>query len=166
MRYVLLAGVLALAVVMTLGGCDGGETANIDGDWSAGTVTFDYGGGVTWTLRQVIVSVDTTTTTVSFSGFDGDGLLWEYRGDYSRTDNRIVAQDLPEIDFGSEDQLDLRLEFTGRNFNGAAINWVYDGSELSDVGATNIRGTRGVRSAELEASTSADRSEKVKYDRQ
>ncbi len=143
-RAVIAVTVIAVLAGYTLlfAGCDSGTTYNIEGDWDLGTVQFDYGGGVTWTLNNVLLSVDTVDEVIYFSGYDRNGLLWGYAGDYSRTANRVIALDLPEIDFGSEDQLDLRLEFTSNRVNGAAINWVYDAGELEDVGAARVSGRK------------------------
>jgi hypothetical protein len=148
-------------------GCDGGTgDFSIDGDYDLGTVRFVYGQNNTWTLRDVIVTVDTSQGEIFFSGIDGDGALWGYSGDYDRDDDRLVALDLPEVDFGSEDQLDLRIEFTSNSrFEGVAINWVYDAGELTDVGAANIAGretfiaaaeAREVEPAGVEDKTSKD----------
>ncbi len=135
----LMIVVAALALFV---GCDGTTGYyNIDGDYTVGTVRFVYGGNQTWTLYDVIVTVDGGEDRVYFSGLDSQNRLWGYSGDYDRTDERIVALDMPEVDFGSEDQLDLRLEFTSNSrFEGVAINWVYDGNTLDDVGAANITG--------------------------
>jgi hypothetical protein len=134
----------ALVVTLTCLGCDSGTTTyNIDGTWSAGRVTFNFGGGQTWVLYDVLMTVDTTEGEIRFSGLDSEGLLWGYSGDYTRTQNRVVAQDMPEIDYGSSDQLDLQLEFSRNRFSGAAINWVYDDDDdLTDVGAARISGGR------------------------
>ncbi|MGC9320471.1 MAG: hypothetical protein ACP5KN_20725, partial [Armatimonadota bacterium] len=92
---------------------------------------------------------------IYFSGYDSNGQLWGYYGDYNRTVNRVVAQDLPEIDFGSEDLMDLRLEFTSSRVDGAAINWGYDGDDLTDVGAANIGGRRIYSRSAREMDTAA-----------
>ncbi|MGM0493027.1 MAG: hypothetical protein ACQER1_08780 [Armatimonadota bacterium] len=149
-----IAVVTALMIVGTtllMSGCDSGtDTYSIDGDYNVGTVQFVYGENQTFTLREVIVTIDTSARDIFFSGIDRNGALWGYSGSYRHTGNRIIASDLPEVDFGSADQLDLRLEFTSsRRFEGVAINWVYDGTRLTDVGAANITGQETfIRSAE------------------
>jgi len=137
-----LALLIVLAGALVLAGCDSGtDTFGIDGDYDLGTVRFVYGENQTWTLRQVIVTIDTSQGEIFFSGLDSNGDLWGYSGDYRHTGDRVIANDLPEVDFGSDDQLDLRLEFTSSSrFEGVAINWVYDNSRLVDVGAANIAG--------------------------
>ncbi|MEA3400984.1 MAG: hypothetical protein U9R79_07005 [Armatimonadota bacterium] len=137
-----IAAIVSIAAVVCLMGCEGDAIYSIDGDWAIGTVRFSYGGGKTWTLRDVLITVDTMDDVIYFSGYDSEGQLWGYYGEYDRTVNRVVAQDLPEIDFGSEDLMDLRLEFTSSRVDGAAINWVYDGDDLTDVGAANVGGHR------------------------
>ena len=141
MRITTLVALTLLVAAIFLVGCDGTTGYNIDGDYTVGTVRFVYGGNQTWTLYDVIVTVDSTQDRIYFSGLDSQNRLWGYSGDFDRTDDRIVALDMPEVDFGSEDQLDLRLEFTSNSrFEGVAINWVYDGITLDDVGAANIAG--------------------------
>lgn len=137
-----MLAILTLVGALLFMGCDGTSSSyNINGDYSVGNVRFVYGGNQTWTLRDVIITVDTTQSRLYFSGIDSQGLLWGWSGRYERSDNRIVALDMPEVDFGSEDQLDLRLEFTSNSrFEGVAINWVYSGTTLQDVGAANIAG--------------------------
>lgn len=142
MRISTLVALMLIVTALFMLGCDGTSGYyNIDGDYTLGTVQFVYGGNQTWTLYDVIVTVDTTEGRVYFSGIDSQNLLWGYSGDYDRTDDRIVALDMPEVDYGSEDQLDLRLEFTSNSrFEGVAINWVYENGDLQDVGAANISG--------------------------
>lgn len=142
MRIATLLTALVIVAGLLVAGCDSGsDFHNIDGDYNVGTVQFVYGGNQTWTLRQVILTIDTNEGRVYFSGLDSQDRLWGYSGDYDRANNRIVALDLPEIDFGSEDQIDLRVEFTSNSrFEGVAINWVYDDGDLTDVGAANITG--------------------------
>lgn len=136
----LLMALLAL-VALAFIGCEGGTTIyDIDGDWNAGTVQFIYGANETWTLYDVLITVDTVEEMIYISGYDSNDLLWGYSGDYDRSQNRVTALDMPEVDFGSEDQMDLHLEFGSSRFEGAAINWVYDGDDLTDVGAANISG--------------------------
>ncbi len=142
-----IARTVALTVAMLgviIVGCDSGsDTYSIDGDYSLGTVEFVYGGdeNPTWTLYDVLVTIDTATGEVFFSGEESDNDVWGYSGDYERSGNRIVALDLPEVREGSEDRLDLRLEFTSsRRFEGVAINWVYDRDDLTNVGAANVSG--------------------------
>lgn len=142
LRIATLAALTITLAALLLAGCDSGsDYYGIDGDYNVGTVRFVYGGNQTWTLRECILTVDTSAGELFFSGLDSDGLLWGYSGDYQRSNNRLVALDMPEVDFGSEDQLDLRIEFTSNSrFEGVAINWVYDSGELTDVGAANITG--------------------------
>jgi len=142
LRISTLVALTLLVAAIFMVGCDGTSGYyNIDGDYTVGTVRFVYGGNQTWTLYDVIVTVDSGEDRIYFFGLDSQNRLWGYSGDYDRTDERIVALDMPEVDFGSEDQLDLRLEFTSNSrFEGVAINWVYDGATLDDVGAANIAG--------------------------
>ncbi len=157
MRLVRLGGAIAVVVALLCLGCDSGTSIySIGGDWSAGQIVFNYGGGVTWRLKNVVITIDTVDGMIYLSGIDNDGFLWGYSGEYQRTENRLGAENLPEITFGSEDELDLRLEFTSSNrFNGAAINWVYDGGDLTDVGATNISGRRISTAAARDLSAAA-----------
>jgi len=138
----LLTLIVVVASLALFVGCDGTTGSyNIDGDYTVGTVRFVYGGNQTWTLHEVILTVDTTEGRVYFSGLDSQNRLWGYSGDYDRIDDRIVALDMPEVDYGSDDQLDLRIEFTSNSrFEGVAINWVYDSGDLDDVGAANVTG--------------------------
>lgn len=133
---------MVIVVALLSFGCDGDTgTYSIDGDYDLGTVRFVYGGDETWTLREVVVTVDTGAGEIFFSGIDRNNALWGYSGDYDRDGDRLVALDMPEVDYGSSDRLDLRIEFTSsRRFEGVAINWVYDGGDLLDVGAANIAG--------------------------
>ena len=142
MRIATIAALTIVVVALFTLGCDSGsDYYGIDGDYDIGTVRFVYGGNQTWTLRNVILTVDTSAGEVFFSGIDSDGALWGYSGDYERDNNRLVALDMPEVDFGAEDRLDLRVEFTSNSrFEGVAINWVYDQGDLTDVGAANISG--------------------------
>lgn len=138
---VIVAALVFAGSALLMVGCDSGDTFSVGGDYNVGTVRFVYGENQTFTLREVIVTIDTSSRDIFFSGIDRDDALWGYSGSYRHTGNRIIASDLPEVDFGSADQLDLRLEFTSsRRFEGVAINWVYRDDRLTDVGAANITG--------------------------
>ncbi len=157
---------LIVLVAALFTGCDSGtDDFSIGGDYNVGTVQFVFGENQTFTLRDVIVTIDTSRREIFFSGIDSSGALWGYSGDYRHTGNRVVASDLPEVDFGSSDQLDLRLEFTSSSrFEGVAINWVYDGGRLTDVGAANIDGRETfIRSAQAREAgpTGADKTPKL-----
>jgi hypothetical protein len=161
-----VAVLMIVGVTLLMFGCDSGtDTHNVDGDYAVGTVQFVFGENQTWTLRDVLITIDTRESRVYFSGIDRDGLLWGYSGRYSRSGNRILASDLPEIDFGSADQLDLRLEFTSsRRFEGIAINWVYENNRLADVGAANITGQETfIRAAQVRdvSATGAEKTPKL-----
>lgn len=163
----LVALVTAVVAILFMLGCDSGSgDYSIDGDYSLGTVRFVFGGDKTRTLYEVIVTVDTSARRIHFSGLDSQNRLWGYSGDYDRTNNRLVALDMPEIDYGSEDQLDLRIEFTSNSrFEGVAINWVYDGGTLEDVGAANISGRevfiRAAEARDLQPAASPDKPRKL-----
>ena len=154
MRIVTLTAVFAVLALLLVG-CEGDDFVSTDGDYDVGTVRFVYSANQTWTLRDVIVTIDSGQRRAYFSGIDAQGLLWGWAGSYTQNENQIVALNMPEIDFGSDDQVDLRIEFTSNSrFEGVAINWVYDGGSLEDVGAANVTGretfinTRQVRTVE------------------
>lgn len=139
----LRAALITGAVVAIVGsGCDGTGATITSGEYSVGRVDFNFGGGETWRLNDVLVTVDTAQRRVFLSGFDRQNQLWVYGGSYSRTEGRLVGTDLPEIELGSADRIDLHLEFSRNTFSGAVINWVYDGRELANVGAARISGRR------------------------
>ncbi len=163
MKKAMIAALLTAGIAFAMFGCDSGtDTYSVAGDYALGNVQFVYGENETWTLRNVLVTIETAPSRIYFSGEDRDGLLWGYSGSYRRTANRIIASDLPEIDFGSADQLDLRLEFTSnRRFEGIAINWVYDGSRLMNVGAANVTGQETFIRAAQSRDVSATGAEKT-----
>jgi len=154
LRIATLAMLFVVAALLLVG-CGGDEVFSGDGDYEVGTVRFVYGANQTWTLREVLVTINASERRAYFSGIDSQGLLWGWAGSYTQNGSQVVALNMPEIDFGSDDQLDLRIEFTSNSrFEGVAINWVYDGGSLEDVGASNITGrktfisTRQVRTVE------------------
>lgn len=166
MRNASLALLIVIMGALIFAGCDGGtDYYGVDGDYDVGTVRFVFGQNQTFTLRDVIVTIDSSRREIFFSGIDSNGDLWGYSGDYSHSGDRLIASDLPEIDFGSQDRLDLRLEFTSNSrFEGVAINWVYDGTRLVDVGAANIGGRETfISSAQARdaAPTGADKTPKL-----
>lgn len=159
-RAVMIAAAFATMIGL---GCDGTTTA-IGGVYDVGRVDFHFGGGQFWRLNQVELIVDTGRRTVEFSGFSTDGALWIWAGSYTRSGNRIAATDLPEIDFGSDDLLDLHLEFSQNRFEGAAINWEYVGRDLVNIGAARIDGRRVARTIPRSAPTEDGEKRQPKYD--
>lgn len=154
-KSLLIVGVVMIALTL-LAGCDGTIIYNIDGNWALGTVTFTYGDGRTWTLYDVLIEVDTGEGLIYFSGFDRDDQLWIYRGDYTRTGNRVVAEEMPERDEGDKDTLDLRLEFGSTRVVGTATNWVYDDSgNVEAVGSATLSGRKVSQPAQRDMDTSS-----------
>jgi len=154
-RAALMVSVM-LIVPAFLTGCDGTVIYNIDGNWALGTVVFNYGDGRTWTLYDVLIEVDTGEGLIYFSGFDRDDQLWVYRGDYTRTGNRVVAEEMPERDKGDKDTLDLRLEFGSTRLVGTATNWVYDDTgDVDDVGSATLSGRRVSQPAQRDMDTAS-----------
>jgi hypothetical protein len=81
-----VAVLMIVGVTLLMFGCDSGtDTHNVDGDYAVGTVQFVFGENQTWTLRDVLITIDTRESRVYFSGIDRDGLLWGYSGRYSRS---------------------------------------------------------------------------------
>jgi len=140
-RWWLAVVVVALAL---FAGCDGGFwLTSIDGFWDLGDVQFRYGDGRTWTLEDGLIEVDTTEGLIYLSGYDSGNELWAWRGEYDRSGNRVVAEDMPEMDAGDRDVMDLNVEFDRNRVDGAVTNWVYDGSgDLSAVGTAAVSGRR------------------------
>ncbi len=164
MRYREAALLVAMIVTVICIGCDA-DSYNIRGTYDAGTVDFSFGGGDFWRLEDVELYVDTSERKVHFSGYSRAGDLWEWAGSYRRTGNRIVAQDLPEVLYGSSDLIDLHLEFSRDTFSGAVINWVYTERDLQEVGAARISGRRISRFARRGLSPSDEQDRPVpKFD--
>ncbi len=135
---------VAVVILMLFAGCDGSFwLTSIDGYWDVGNVQFRYGDGRTWTLRDGLIEVDTGEGLIYLSGYDSDNALWAWRGEYDRTGNRVVAEDMPEMDQGDRDVIDLRVEFDRNRVDGTATNWVYDSThDLEAVGTAPLSGQR------------------------
>ena len=163
MSLIRVAMLIAVIVVIIGLGCDAVTTTAIGGVYDVGTVDFNFGGGEFWRLHEVELVVDTTERWVHFSGFS-DGALWAWAGSYTRSGDRIAATGLPEIYFGSDDLLDLHLEFSAGRFEGVAINWDYVGRDLANIGAARIDGRRTTRIIPRSAPSEEQEKRQPKYD--
>ncbi len=137
---------LAMAVIalVLFAGCDGSFwLTSIDGFWDVGDLQFRYGDGSTWTLNDGLIEVDTAEGLIYLSGYDGQDALWAWRGEYDRSGNRVVCEDMAEMDRGNRDVMDLRVEFDRNRVDGTATNWVYDSTgDLESVGTAPLSGRR------------------------
>lgn len=137
-----IAGTVVTAALLLVG-CSGTTFYDIDGQFGVGTLRFVYNDDSIWTLRQTIIEVVEAHDLIYISGYDRNGDLWAYRGEYTRNGNRVTAQDMLEIDLGTRDTMDMTLQFARNRVTGTVTNWVRDADgDVLAVGAVPVSGSR------------------------
>lgn len=143
MRVMVLVASVLMVTVVLLSGCSGTVIYDIDGQWGVGTLRFVYDDDTVWVLRQAIIEVVEDEDLIYISGYDRDDELWAYRGEYTRTENRVTVQDMLEIDLGDRDTMDMTLQFSQYHVSGTVTNWIRDDDgDVVKVGVVPVSGTR------------------------